>query len=211
MEDRDERRGGVLLIRDAAVEVLMSVGLRAATTRMVTDQAGVGRGLLNHYFRWPDLRAAAWETILAAATSDQFPEDQPPDEAFEAYFSSAFVPEARPFWQLWSEAADLAPTDPALAAALHRTISRMLDRMTACLSRGTVLHDWQVPDPAATATRLSALHDGLAGMLLSGAPGLTMDKATAHLRHAFRAETRSGSEATPRNAATPATFPAQNR
>ncbi len=77
------RRGGAALIRAAAVDVLLAVGLRAATTRMVTDQAGVGRGLLNHYFRWPDLRAAAWESIFAAVTTNQFPADQPPGGAEE--------------------------------------------------------------------------------------------------------------------------------
>jgi AcrR family transcriptional regulator len=189
-EDRAERQGGAALIRDAAVLVLMSVGLRAATTRMVTDQAGVGRGLLNHYYRWPDLRAAAWEAIFDTATADQFPADQPPEEAFEAYLASAFAPEARPFWQLWSEATDLALTDPTLAAALHRTMNRMLGRMANCLSRGRDLLLWQLADPEETAVRLSALYDGLAGMLLADAPGLTMDKATAHLRHAFLAETR---------------------
>ncbi len=156
---------------------------------MVTDQAGVGRGLLNHYFRWPDLRAAAWESIFAAVTTNQFPADQPPGPSCETYLATAFAPEARVFWRLWSEAADLAPTDPALTGALHRTGSRMLDTMAACLARGACLQLWQVADPAASAVRLSALHDGLAGRLLSGTPGLTPDQATAHLRHAFQAET----------------------
>jgi AcrR family transcriptional regulator len=189
MEDQVERQGGAALIQEAAVAVLMTVGLRAATTRMVTDQAGVGRGLLNHYFRWPDLRAAAWETILDTATADQFLPDQSPDQAFETYLASAFVPEARPFWQLWSEASDLARTDPALAAALNRSLNRTIARMGDCLSRGKTRHGWRVADPAATAVRLSALYDGLAGMLLTGASGLTPAAATAHLRHAFLAET----------------------
>lgn len=169
----------------------MEVGLRAATTRMVTDHAGVGRGLLNHYFRWPDLRAQAWESIFAAVIADQFPADLAPDQAFTSFINTAFVPEARPFWQLWSEAADLATTDPALAAALHRIASRMLDGMVTSLARGVRDHGWAIPSPADAGLRLSALYDGLAGMLLSGMPTLNPEKATALLRHAFQAETLS--------------------
>ena len=45
----------------------------------------------------------------------------------------------------------------------------------ACVQRGVDLQLWRCPDPPATAFRLSALHDGLVGMLLTGLPGLTLN------------------------------------
>ncbi|XOT96462.1 helix-turn-helix domain-containing protein, partial [Alcaligenes pakistanensis] len=59
-----EKQDSATRIRQAAVEILLEVGVRAATTRMVTERAGVGRGLLNHYFRWSELRAQAWGEIF---------------------------------------------------------------------------------------------------------------------------------------------------
>ena len=65
----DERVGTAALIQQAAVGVLLEVGLKAATTRAVTTRAGVGRGLLNHYYRWPELRAKAWAEIFAQVSA----------------------------------------------------------------------------------------------------------------------------------------------
>ena len=71
-----------------------------------------------------------------------------------------------------------------MAAALTRVQGGMLARLTAALAA--------VPGrragPAATALRLTALQDGLAGLLLAGTPDLTPEMAEAHLRRAFALE-----------------------
>jgi len=180
--------GGAALIRRAAAEILREVGLMAATTRAVTDRAGVGRGLLNHYFRWPELRAAAWEAIFADVQALQFPAGLAPDAALEQYLGSAFHPEARTYWRLWVEATELAGSDPAIARALHGVQAAMLNAMRESLAVGAAQGLWQVPDPMGATIRISALYDGLAGMLLGGVAGLTPDAAEAHLRHAVRLE-----------------------
>lgn len=189
MADAEKNRsGGADLIKRAAVEVFLEVGLRAATTRMVTDRAGVGRGLLNHYFRWPDLRAESWAIIFRTVAQDQFPPHLRPDKAIERYLSSAFATESKSFWLLWLEAADLAKSDPAMATAMRQASETMLGAMIECLAAGETQNLWRLRNARATALRLSALYDGLAGMLLSGSVDLTPAEAEAHLRQAFAFE-----------------------
>lgn len=188
----EEREGGADRIRRAAIEVLLDVGLNAATTRQVTDRAGVGRGLLNHYFRWPELRAAAWEVIFDAVGDDQFAAHAAPDRALEHYLATAFSDDAKVYWMLWLEATELAATDSTMAVALQRASQRMLAQLTACLAAGNAQALWHLPDADGAALRLTALYDGLAGMLLSGASALTPKEAERHLRQLFLLETRAG-------------------
>lgn len=176
--------GGAALILQAAAEVLHEVGLQAATTRAVTDRAGVGRGLLNHYFRWPELRAMAWEAIFAEVEGAH----DAPDAALEYWLATAFIAEARAYWRLWLEATELAATDPAMAAALGRVQNRLLAGLSDSLARGSLAGHWACLDPEATALRLTALQDGLAGLLLAGTTALTPTQAEAHLRRAAALE-----------------------
>ncbi|MCX7287547.1 MAG: TetR/AcrR family transcriptional regulator [Rhodobacterales bacterium] len=176
---------GARLIRDAAADVLRDVGLQAATTRLVTDRAGVGRGLLNHYFRWPELRALAWEAIFVEVEG----QETAPARALEDWISTAFAPEARAYWRLWLEATEIAEGDPEMAAALGRVQGRLLRGLTDSLARGQTEGCWRCVDPAATALRLTALQDGLAGLLLAGTTDLSPAEAEAHLRQAFALET----------------------
>lgn len=180
---------GAARIRQATIEVLLEVGLRAATTRMVTDRAGVGRGLLNHYFRWPELRAEAWGEIFDAVLDDQLSPHDPPDRVIEHYLVTAFVEEAHAYWLLWLEAVNLAKTDSALASVLGRVHREMLARLAGCLATGEVQRLWTLPDAGATALRLSALYDGLAGLLLADTTALTPAEAEQHLRRLFLLET----------------------
>ncbi|MBO6727071.1 MAG: TetR family transcriptional regulator C-terminal domain-containing protein [Rhizobiaceae bacterium] len=180
-----ERRKRIV---ESAVEVMLEVGLRAATTRAVTEKAGVGTGLLNHYFRWPELRALAWTQIFAAVAEDQFDSEDDPAAALEHYFSTAFVPQARRFWHLWLEASELAASDDDMKAAFRAVSEREWGILEAVLAAGVVRACWSLPDPQATALRLGALYDGLAGRLLSPADNLDADLAEAHLRQAFALE-----------------------
>ncbi len=185
-EGGEPRVGAVDLIRRAAAEVFLEQGLHGATTRAVTDRAGVGRGLLNHYFRWPELRAEAWSAIFAEVAGAQFPAGIAPDDALERYLATAFDPEARAYWRLWPEATDLAGSDPVMAKRLRLANRTMIATMEDCLAAGTEAGIGQMDDPAGAALRISALYDGLAGMLLARTANLTEAKAEANLRVAVR-------------------------
>jgi AcrR family transcriptional regulator len=176
-------------IVQATIALLLEVGLRAATTRAVTVKAGVGTGLLNHYFRWTTLRALAWGRIFDAVAQDQFPPELEPQVAIERYFTTAFSPDAHRFWHLWSEGTELAVSDDAMRAALDTARSRLSEGLLGVLAAGCRSHRWQLPDPHGTAIRLGALYDGLAGLLLSPTATMTAEQAGMHLRTAFGLET----------------------
>jgi len=175
-------------IFEAAVALILAKGLAATSTRAVTERAGVGTGLLSHYFRWSDLRAAAWKVIFEALVEAEFGAALPPEDSLERYFSWAFAPQARRYWQLWLEATDIAKEDAAMAAKLGEVQREMGRRMAAVLRAGTTAGKWRIADPEATALRLGALNDGLAGLLIAGAAGLDPKAAEEHLRRAFALE-----------------------
>lgn len=187
-DGRTGKEAGRDLILRAAVEVLLASGLRAATTRAVTEKAGVGTGLLNHYFRWPELRAAAWKAIFNEVVSEQFAPEIEPDAALERYFATAFEPGARQYWQLWIEASDLAASEEAMANALREVQARLHDGLVTTLCAGCEKGLWRLANPEATALRLGALYDGLAALLISRAQSLDAPDAEEHLRAAFDLE-----------------------
>lgn len=185
---RANKEAGRDLILRAAVDVLLENGLRSATTRAVTERAGVGTGLLNHYFRWPELRAAAWKAIFDEVAAAQFASNIDPRVALDRYFATAFEPDARQYWQLWIEASDLSATDEPMAAALREVQARLHDGLAATLRAGSRRGLWELTDPGATALRLGALYDGLAALLISKARSLDACDAERHLRAAFDLE-----------------------
>ncbi|MDV2117203.1 TetR/AcrR family transcriptional regulator [Alcaligenes faecalis] len=185
-----EKEDSASRIRQAAVEVLLEVGVRAATTRRVTERAGVGRGLLNHYFRWSELRADAWGEIFDYLLDQEAQGSHDPQVLMESYLNSAFEQNNRMYWFLWLDAADLAKTDAALAAVMTRVQGRMLGQLASYLRSGAEQGLWHAPDPEGTALRLSALYDGLANMLLTESTELSSVQAEQHLRRLFFLETR---------------------
>lgn len=185
----DETKKGAERILQATIDVLLTNGLQAATTRQVTEQAGVGRGLLNHYYNWQELRVLAWEVIFEEVIHDQFAQFTAADQAIEYYLASAFTTDAPIYWKLWLEATDLAIHDQVMAQALEKVQQRMLTHLTESLTKGHAQGLWRLPDASATALRLSALYDGLVGLLLSGATRLTAEEAEKHLRQQFSLET----------------------
>lgn len=175
-------------ILQATVDLLLESGLAATRTRAVTERSGVGTGLLNHYFRWSDLRAAAWKLIFDDVAKETFAPDLPPDQVMDRYFAEAFVPEAERYWRLWLEATDLAKEDEAIAQVLGEAQARLDKALCGVLVAGTASGLWTLADPEATATRLGALYDGLAGLLHCRSKRLTRSAAEAHLRHLFALE-----------------------
>lgn len=186
MDRRD--RGGRERILQATMAVLLELGLLAAQTRAVTERAGVGTGLLNHHFRWPELRARAWEAIFEEVVADLWHPTEAPAAAMDRFIAEAFDEGARPYWALWIQAEALSATDTAIQAALSRIRTALRQRLAALLLAGNSQGCWTLPQPNATAIRLEALRDGLAGMLLNHDPDIDAALATHHLRQAFAGE-----------------------
>lgn len=176
-------------IIEATAALLVEQGLLTVQTRTVTERAGVGTGLLNHYFRWPELRAIAWEAIFSSVAEDMRRDGETPPEAMHRFFTDSFSEDARPFWRLWIEAESLALQDPAMAEAVASIRHQLRDVLTGILAEGVARADWSLEAPRATALRLEAMRDGLAGLLLGADAELDEDKAEAHLRELFRRET----------------------
>lgn len=176
-------------IIEATVALLIEQGLLTVQTRAVTERAGVGTGLLNHYFRWPELRATAWAVIFTDVADEMWRGGETPPEAMRRFFTESFAAEARPFWRLWIEAEGLVLQDPAMAEAVTSARARLRDVLTEILTKGVSRGDWALDAPRATALRLEAMRDGLAGLLLGADADLSESKAEAHLRDLFRRET----------------------
>ena len=176
----------------ATAALIAEHGPAAVRTRDVTARAGVGVGLLNHYFSWSELRAAGLERVLSDALAgvlgfSEGPDDRP-EEAIAAVLTHAFDPAHDPIWQVWIEAEDLARSDASLAAVLAEATGQAQAGLAERIAAGVALGLWSCPDPTATALRLLALHEGLLGFLMAGAPALDRAEATAHLAQAFALE-----------------------
>lgn len=187
-----EAGGTRAAILNAATRLLTERGLSATRTRDVTALAGLSTGLLNHYFTWQALRAAALERVLSQGLDALLPLDaaaeSDPRGVVDALAQAAFSEAVDPLWRLWIEAIEAAPTDPLMAGVVAEASAAFVDRLAATMARGVSLGLWHCPDTHAAAFRLAALHDGLIGMLLSGLPGLTRASSVAHWRAAFALE-----------------------
>ena len=170
------------LLVAATAELLFERGFSGTKTRDVTERCGVGTGLLNHYFTWAELRAQAFAKIYAEVVAEQFHQDTPPQQLLDAYLRTTFSSRAVPYLRLWVEATELSADDRVLAAVLEQCQRAFLDGLTDLLRKLVQEQGWELPDPAATALRLSAMQDGLAGLLLWRFPGVDAKMAEAQLR-----------------------------
>ena len=173
------------LIIKATAEVLLEKGLLAARTRDVTERSGVGTGLLNHYFRWSELRALAWSNIFDGLFGELDQGVGDPKATMDRFLSESFTPQADQIWQLWLEAIDLARSDGPMAQALEVAHKSQTDALTKVLEAGRLCNCWTLKDPSGTAIRLIALHDGLVGLILTSSADMDHATAARHLRFAF--------------------------
>jgi AcrR family transcriptional regulator len=176
------------LIITATAEVLLEKGLLAARTRDVTERSGVGTGLLNHYFRWSELRALAWSKVFDGLFGELHQGTGDPKVTMERFLSESFTPQVDQIWQLWLEAIDLARSDDPMAQALKIAHKSQTDALTRVLEAGRISKCWTLENPSGTAVRLIALHDGLAGMILTRLTDMDHTTAARHLRFAFARE-----------------------
>jgi AcrR family transcriptional regulator len=169
----------------ATERVLLRKGLLAATTRDVTDELGVGAGLLNHYFTWPELRATAFEQLMMHDLDQSLPENaaDPAVAILEAFTASAFAKRTDNIGRLWVEANDLAAQDLAFAKRADTCTDQWHARLAAVLARGTDAGEWYCADATGSALRVMAMIIGLAGMVYAPGRRLSRSDATLHLSH----------------------------
>jgi AcrR family transcriptional regulator len=177
---------------EATADLIRAQGLATTTTRDVTARLGVGAGLLNHYFSWSDLRAAAFEHVvlddlhrtLLGRTGD------PAKVVLSDLHRDAFSFGTDPVWRCWIEAADLAAADPALAAALARCTELWRKGVFDLLQRGAAEGRWRCDDPEGASWRLIALLDGLVGLTIGPQARLARDAAASYFLTAIGYECR---------------------
>ncbi|MFK8083471.1 MAG: TetR/AcrR family transcriptional regulator [Granulosicoccus sp.] len=162
-----------------AAAMILKKGLKATTTRDITTKMGVGRGLLNHYFSWEELRALAFSSIAENDIEHTFltsPRTNP-EKTLKRYTREAFSKHAEPYWRLWMEAIEEAVDDERLAQIIHSHAAQTRENLQALLTLGVETGKWQCKNPKATTWRIVALQDGLLGFLLLDTPGLTRRQA----------------------------------
>lgn len=178
----EQRRAQIV---EGAYQVILEKGLAATATRDVTRQLGVGSGLLYHYFKtWAELRAEVVRTFISAeiAALEADLAEVPP-EGLLAHLVDWMVsdPDYR-FWGLWLDAIEEARRDADLLSIVeegyrwwHATIEDVIE---SAVDAG--FGDCQRPSDAAW--RISALIDGLMGMLVLGRTVLTPDAVRGFLQ-----------------------------
>lgn len=163
-----ERRHQIV---EAAHAVILQKGLAATATRDVTRQLGVGSGLLHHYFStWADLRAEVVRSFIAKEIMALEAElSDVPAENLIAHFIDwmASDPEFR-FWGLWLDAIEEARRDAELAQIIEDGHIQWHAAIVEVINRSVAAGLGECQSPAQAAWRISALIDGLMGMLVLG-------------------------------------------
>lgn len=179
-------------IVEAACAVIIEKGLAHAVTRDVTQRLNVGAGLLHHYFAsWQALRAEAVRTFVhnEITQAQALVAETEAARVVPCFIDWLAQDDDLRHWNLWLNAINEARTDPVMAhvvaqahGAWHRVIADLLVRVQAGVAGAICV------DTAAAAIRLSALIDGLAGIVLIGAGPMTLAQAKAMLRAQFAYE-----------------------
>jgi len=171
----------------AAQKVLLAKGLVAATTRDVTEELGVGVGLLSHYFSWTELRALAFERIVRSDLDRSIcsRREERAATVLRDVIESAFDPSSDPLWRLLLEATELASSDPSLSQIVATFTDRWWEELAGLLSRGHAERAWSCSDPTGASCRIIALLHGLSGLALVPGARLSREEATHHLKTAI--------------------------
>lgn len=162
----------------------------AASTRDVAAALDVGNGLINHYFKWCDLRALAFDHIVRADLDRTLLSraSEPADIVAAELINTAFHPKWDFLWRVWIEGCEIAGTDATLSKMVTTATDLWRRSLSDLMVRGEREGRWACSDPEGAGWRLLALLDGLVGLLLLDNSPLSRSNATTHLRVAFRYE-----------------------
>jgi AcrR family transcriptional regulator len=166
----DERRAAML---DAAADVLLEEGIGALTLRHLAQRLGVAPGLVNHYF--PEIEALAADTFAMIAEAEVTAlfaaamAQVDPVARIARLVADLLEPHRRGVSLLWLDAWQASRSRALLRAAVIEAMDLWQDRLCALISEG----GFATADPAASATRILALIDGLSIQAVIDEPGST--------------------------------------
>jgi AcrR family transcriptional regulator len=176
---------------EAAIAVMIEKGFAHATTRDVAAKAGVGRGLLHHYFAtWPDLQRAALQAMATTAQreAEVALADLQPSSALDNLLSLILADPEDGYWRLFADGWDEAQRDAEIAK-LYISISKWWrTKLTEIIGRGIAVGEFRCDDLAAVPWRLTALADGLSSHILLANAEVTRGEALAMLHKAAKQE-----------------------
>ncbi len=166
----------------AARACIVALGYERVTVRDVATSAGVSTGTVVHYFGDKDsvLQAALLDEVqstglaLRAALAGAHSAWARLERLVEASLPTS--DEVRDEWRLWLTFWGEAARNDQLRAVgerQHRRWTRFLARIIAA---GVADGEFAPVDPAATATQIAALIDGLAVQTTLGNPSLSTDR-----------------------------------
>ncbi|MDX8355343.1 TetR/AcrR family transcriptional regulator [Cognatiyoonia sp. IB215182] len=184
----EERRTQIV---EGAYMVILEKGLAATATRDVTRQLGVGSGLLHHYFStWGALRAEVVRTFISKEIA-MLENDlaKIPAERLISHFVDWMVsdPDYR-FWGLWLDAIEEARRDSDLAEIIEKGYLQWHAAIVGVIKRSVDAGLGVCDNPQNAAWRISALIDGLMGMLALGRTTLSPDVVKSLLQQQIAME-----------------------
>jgi AcrR family transcriptional regulator len=186
----EERRRQIV---DGAYKIILEKGLSGTATRDVTRHLGVGSGLLHHYFKtWGDLRAEVVKTFIHREIEALHGAlaDCPAEDMVERFIDWMITDPDLRFWKLWLDAVEEARRDPNLATIVQEGhVQWHLAIMNLMNSCGESSDEASVHSRHA-AWRITALVDGLMGIIAIGRTPLSIDLVKVLLTEQIHMELR---------------------
>ncbi|MEM1312945.1 MAG: TetR family transcriptional regulator C-terminal domain-containing protein [Pseudomonadota bacterium] len=182
-------------IVEAAHAVILEKGLAEASARDVARRLGVGSGLIHHYFKtWTSLRAEVVRVFalkeIKALESDLA---ETPADRLAARLVDWMVQDPEFLhWRLWLDALDEARRDSALAEVVEAAYLQWHGALVELIERIVEEGGGACADPQGGAWRLSALIDGLVGLLVFERTPLTSGAVAELLETQLANELRNG-------------------
>ncbi|MGE7959352.1 TetR/AcrR family transcriptional regulator [Pseudomonas sp. NPDC089530] len=153
----------------SALELFLSKGFAAVSTRDLADHAGLSRSHIYHYFSdWNELRREAFVRFaneqLAAVGAPLA--GLPPQEALTGFLRDCLPVSAEDGWALWLDAWDEAMHDPALAEAYRQADAQWQAMLFEIIAAGVVAGVFHCASPERAARQIFAQAMGYANDLL---------------------------------------------
>lgn len=153
----------------AALELFLSKGFAAVSTRDLADHAGLSRSHIYHYFSdWNELRREAFVRFaseqLEAVSAPLV--GLPPLAALRGFLRNSLPASAEDAWMLWLDAWDEAMHDPALAEAYRQADAQWQAMLLDIIAAGVAAGVFHCASPERVARQIFAQAMGYANDLM---------------------------------------------
>jgi AcrR family transcriptional regulator len=190
---RARQRDRRVRVIDAALEVIAERGLAATRMSDISRRAGMSSGHVLYYFKTKNAVLMEALGLVEQRVHEDAARDLPRVPAgpprlrrlLELNLPSGL---GDPRWMLWLEAWTLAPHDADIAALTSELDQRWVDLLATVIDEGRRAGAFSCQDVDDAAFRLSALFDGLAVQVVTGAKRQTAGGALRACMRAAAAE-----------------------